>query len=298
MMLQLTEHNNPFDQIVIEPLREMAAYEAMWDLEEGTFKKIADKFKTSPGSRPSDFVSDEHIETYVAKLSKLLKESGLYKDANILINSAYQYPYGLRDAKNPVELLYYKGDINILNTRSVAIVGTRNPSDLGVRRTQKLVRMLVKDGFTIASGLAKGVDTVAHTTAIKSKGLTFAVIGTPLNEYYPKENKELQELIAEQYLLVSQVPFFKYQKHDYRYNRSYFPERNKTMSALTEATVIVEAGETSGTLIQARAALYQGRKLFILNSCFENPNITWPARFEKMGAVRVRDYEDIIKQLG
>jgi DNA processing protein len=80
-------------------------------------------------------------------------------------------------------------------------------------------------------------------------------------------------------------------------NRTFFPERNVTMSALTEATIIVEAGDTSGTLTQARAALHQGRKLFILDSCFKRKNLTWPARFEKLGGIRVRDSDDIWSQL-
>ena len=80
-------------------------------------------------------------------------------------------------------------------------------------------------------------------------------------------------------------------------NRLFFPERNITMSALTQATVIVEAGETSGTLIQARAAFKQGRKLFILDSNFQNPKLTWPRRFEEQGAIRVRDFDDILSNL-
>ena len=80
-------------------------------------------------------------------------------------------------------------------------------------------------------------------------------------------------------------------------NRSFFPERNVTMSAFTEGTIIVEAGETSGTLTQARAALHQGRKLFILNSCFER-GLSWPERFVRKGAVRVREPEDIWEHLG
>ncbi|WP_250205809.1 DNA-processing protein DprA, partial [Escherichia coli] len=97
--------------------------------------------------------------------------------------------------------------------------------------------------------------------------------------------------------LISQVPFHRYLEQDYRSNRIFFPERNVTMSALTEATIIIEASETSGTLTQARAALAQGRKLFILESCFRNPSITWPARFEAQGAIRVRNYEDIRRHL-
>jgi len=94
------------------------------------------------------------------------------------------------------------------------------------------------------------------------------------------------------------VPVLRYRNQTVPHNRFFFPERNVTMSALTEATVIVEAGETSGTLTQARAALYQGRKLFVLNSCFERMDITWPAYFERRGAIRVRESEDIWKTLG
>src|SRR4029078_6485919 len=111
--------------------------------------------------------------------------------------------------------------------------------------------------------------------------------------FYPPQNKPLQERIAKDFLLVSQVPVLRYAKQAVPQNRLFFPERNITMSALTEATVIVEAGETSGTLTQARAALYQGRKLFILDSCFRRSDLTWPARFEQRGAIRVRDIDDI-----
>src|SRR5690606_35708634 len=107
-------------------------------------------------------------------------------------------------------------------------------------------------------------------TAIAHDGRTIAVIGTPISEVYPKENKDLQRHIASNYLLVSQVPLLRYKSQGAHINRFFFPERNKTMSALSDATIIVEASETSGTLTQARAALDQGRKLFILESNFHN----------------------------
>ena len=103
------------------------------------------------------------------------------------------------------------------------------------------------------------------------------MIGTPLHTVYPRENLLLQREIAQNHLLISQVPFYLYTRQDYRKNRFFFLERNKTMSALSQATVIVEASETSGTLSQAEAALQQGRKLFILNSCFEY-GMEWPDR--------------------
>jgi len=215
---------------------------------------------------------------------------------NVLIRGTFDYPKRLEDAKEQVQLLYYSGNIDLLSTKSIAVVGTRQPSDEGKRRAQKLVKQLVQNDFTIVSGLAQGIDTEAHTTAIAEKGRTIAVIGTPLDTVYPKENIELQRTIAKDYLLISQVPFIRYKRQTYLGNRLFFPERNKTMSALTGGTIIVEAGETSGTLVQAKAALHQKRKLFILDSCFSNKKITWPEKFLKQGAIRVRTIEDILKE--
>jgi DNA processing protein len=216
---------------------------------------------------------------------------------DVRLHGELDYPAKLRDATYPVELLYFQGHWDLAYTRSVAVVGTRKPTPDGVTRTEQLVKKLVRDGFTIVSGLAEGVDTAAHTTAIEAEGQTIAVIGTPLGQAYPRSNQALQEQIADKYLLISQVPVERYDAQNPKVNRFFFPERNKTMAALSEATIIVEAGETSGTLIQAREAIKQGRKLFILNSCFERSDLTWPARFEKDGAIRVRDYDDIRRQL-
>ena len=215
------------------------------------------------------------------------------------INGTLDYPARLRDASEPIEVLYFLGSWQLAEApRRVAVVGTRKVSPEGAARARKLVRALVEHDFTIVSGLAEGVDTIAHTTAIEAGGRTIAVIGTPISEVYPKENADLQRRIAQEFLLVSQVPVLRYKAQTWKGNRFFFPERNKTMSALSEATIIVEASETSGTLIQAQAALDQGRKLFILESNFQNPAITWPAKFEKLGAIRVREFDDILRVLG
>lgn len=147
------------------------------------------------------------------------------------------------------------------------------------------------------SGLARGIDTVAHTAAIEAEGVTIGVLGTPLSEVYPKENRDLQEQLARDHLVVSQVPIIQYSRQSYRQNRWFFPQRNLTMAALTTATVIVEAGETSGTLVQARGALEQGRKLFILESCFGR-GLEWPEKFLRRGAVRVGKFDDIRRVIG
>ncbi|WP_417437248.1 DNA-processing protein DprA [Idiomarina abyssalis] len=282
----------------ISPVIEMAAYEALWERSGASFSSIAKQFKGHPNLKPSDIVQASELQDHLAFAQKLLGElHDTEAPFGIRVHGEPNYPEKLRDAKNPVEVLYYQGDWNLVHSPSIAIVGARKVSDEGLKRTHKITRLLVEAGYTIVSGLAEGVDTMAHKTAIKEKGRTIAVIGTPLNEAYPKMNAELQQMLARKHLVISQVPFIKYSQQDYRINRSFFPQRNITMSALTEATVIVEASDTSGTLYQARAALAQGRKLFIMDSCFKNPEITWPDRFLKKGAVRLRKFDDIINEL-
>ena len=276
----------------ISPFHELGAYEALWSEGNVSFKRLAEKFKRRPGSIPSDFVDAKVAESMAEKAYRKL-QTGDGKPFNVRVHGAAEYPERLRDAQHPVEFLYFQGQWDLVHSRCVAVVGTRNPSSEGIRQTSQLVRDLVAENFTIVSGLAKGIDTVAHRTAIEHGGRTFAVIGTPLSYNYPKENRELQDKIAREFLLISQVPVIRYESQDYRCNRLFFPERNKTMSALTGATIIVEAGESSGTLVQARASLEQNRKLLILDSCFRNRNLKWPDKFARKGAVRVKASKDI-----
>ncbi|MFC0710730.1 DNA-processing protein DprA [Azorhizophilus paspali] len=280
----------------IVPMDEMCAYESLWLGQGAWFANLADLFRKNPGSVPSELVPMAEIQAAKEKLLAMLGEERL-RSVGIRVNGAGEYPSKLRDADHPVEVLYYRGNWELVETPGVAIVGTRNPTPDGELNAKRIAHALVREGFTVVSGLAKGIDTAAHTAAIESKGNTIAVIGTPLFDYYPKENKGLQEEIADKFLLVSQVPFLRYSQQNYKANRLFFPARNVTMSALTQATVIVEAGNTSGTLVQARAALAQGRKLFILESCFRNPELTWPARFEKQGAIRVGNVTQIMEAL-
>lgn len=281
----------------ISPRRELGAYEALW-LEKGaTFKTLAEKFAKDPSALPSDFIADSLARACADDVMRTLKAAGVHQ-FGVRVHHAGEYPKKLRDARHPVELLYYQGEWELTETRSVAVVGSRQASEEGIRRAARIARELVDRGFTVVSGLAKGIDAAAHNAAIERGGKTIAVIGTPLGVSYPRENTELQSRIAIEYLLVSQVPVLRYGRQAVPQNRLFFPERNVTMSALTEGTIIVEASETSGTLTQARAALHQGRKLFILDSCFERSDITWPARFAAEGAVRVREPDDIWAALG
>ncbi|PIG07842.1 DNA-processing protein DprA [Comamonas sp. 26] len=275
---------------------ELGAYEFLWQQKDATTKRLAELFDAHPGKLPSELVDEDDALKASEEVLSFFSKGGV-SNFGIRINGSPDYPERLRDAPYPVELLYFLGTWELAEApRRVAVVGTREVSTEGASRTRKLVRQLVENDFTIVSGLAKGVDTIAHETAIAAGGRTVAVIGTPISEVYPKENAYLQHKIAHDFLLVSQVPVLRYKAQGAHINRFFFPERNKTMSALSEATIIVEASETSGTLIQARAALEQGRKLFILESNFHNPAISWPAKYEAKGAIRVKSVEDILKE--
>ena len=297
MELDFKDQSSDTFENTIEPLKEMAAYEALWSNRNTSYKKLAEFFSDNIGKRPSDLVDEKELRDMIASLAVIFTAVDGLNYPKVLIKNTHDYPPRLLDASDPIEVLYYFGNIGYLDTKSVAIVGSRKPSPEGLKRASKLVKLLVKDDYTIASGLAQGIDSMAHHTCLQMGGRTIGVIGTPLNEFYPKENKDTQQLIADEHLLISQVPFIRYTQQTYRGNKLFFPERNKTMSALSEATVIVEASDTSGTLIQARAALKQSRKLFILDSCFLNKNITWPHKFLELGAKRIKEFEEIQEEL-
>jgi DNA processing protein len=180
------------------------------------------------------------------------------------------------DPKDPGDQrLYFAGDLTLLKRPCVSIVGTRQVSDAGVVATEWLTRKLVDAGIVIVSGLAYGVDTVAHTTALESNGKTIAVIGTPLDKASPSENARLQERIYREHLLIS--PFRQGEKT----HRSHFPVRNRLMATLSDATVVMEASDTSGTLHQAAECTKRGRLLFIAKSVVDDPKVSWPKKFLK-----------------
>jgi DNA processing protein len=276
----------------ISPLEELLAFEALWDLPGSTSKSVSKQLQNYPYSPLS--ITSETIEEYKKQLLPVINN---LPNFGVRIYGDREFPSRLNDARHPLRIFYYQGDWDLTYLPSISVVGTRQPTEISIQRTQYLVKKLVEDQFVIVSGLASGIDTAAHHAAIACGGATIAVIGTPLNRYYPPENRLLQDRIAKEYLLISQVPFSRYSKQTYRENRFFFPERNVTMSALSLATVIVEAGETSGTLAQARSALEQGRRLFILDHNFENPQLSWPVKFQKKGAIRVKNYDEIRKHL-
>ena len=194
--------------------------------------------------------------------------------------SARQLDIFKPNAIEPDDLtLHYAGDLGLLSRPCVSIVGSRQATSQGRARATRLARELVERGVIVVSGLAKGIDTAAHLSTLESGGKTVAVIGTPLSKAYPAENKQLQETIWREHLLIS--PF----AENTQVHPSNFPQRNKIMAAISDATVIVEAEDNSGTLHQAVACQELGRWLFILKSVVENQ--AWPKRFLHIKNTRI-----------
>jgi DNA processing protein len=273
---------------------EMVAYESLLAQKGETLTTISKRLKEEQ-ILPSRLA--ERVRLSGAIRNKVQSFLDCKSGFSVLVRGVFQYPDRLQDAEAPVAVLYAKGDLGILESQSIAIVGARAATDEGRRRAARLSIDLVEAGYTIVSGLAQGIDTVALDTAIRANGRVIGVIGTPIDEYYPRKNQALQDRIAANHLLISQVPFFRYAHQPFSTRRYYFPMRNETMAALSEATVIVEASEKSGTHSQARACFQQNRKLFILESCFHVSGITWPAKYEKLGAIRVDSTEQILSHL-
>lgn len=196
------------------------------------------------------------------------------------------------ESKYAPKYLYTQGDVNILRSRSrVAIVGSRKATDLGLKRAERLAGILVKQDVIIVSGLAEGIDTAAQKATIGAHGTTIAVVGTPLDKSYPKENTDLQAEIGLHHLLISQFPV------GYPIKPQNFVIRNRTMALIADASVIVEASDGGGSLSQGWEALRLGRPLFLMKSILDNKNLTWPAKMLDYGAQVLREPDDLLQEL-
>lgn len=206
------------------------------------------------------------------------------------------YPSPLHEVFNRPPLLFLRGDWQEQVDRwGIAVVGTRQPSPDGIRRASLLARELSEAGYPVVSGLAHGIDTVAHRSALEAGRRTLAVMGTGLDHVYPRSNVELaDEIVASGGALLTQ--FFPHQ----RPARWTFPMRNAVMSGLSVATVVVEASETSGARMQARLALQHGRSVFLLRSLLEQHE--WGRRMVDEGmygtqAIQVSTATEILDRL-
>jgi len=187
--------------------------------------------------------------------------------------------------------LYVEGDTSLLTEgRRICVVGSRKVSPIGVKRAELISNYLISQGITVVSGLAEGVDTVAHKTAIDGGGRTLAVLGTPLDKCYPKDNKGLLDEIKKKHLAISQFEV------GAKVFNSNFPTRNRTMALISDATIIIEASESSGTQHQGWEALRIGRRLFIMENVLE---VSWAKEMLKYGAevLTNKNYQELISDI-
>lgn len=287
----------------VSPYHEMLAYEFLYSMQGSSLKKIAAetvlsrKLSTEAMQDKVGFVAPDIYDEVVSFIDQKLRSQ--FGKLSVAVNNTPSWPKKLADSERPTPLFYYYGDIGLTEAKSVSIVGSRKVSEDGVNRAWKMAKELTTEGVTVVSGLAEGVDTVALESALEHKGRVIGVIGTPIDEYYPVKNKSLQDRIGTEHLLVSQVPFYRYSKQPFKTKKYYFPERNELMAAISDATVIIEASNTSGTLTQARACLHQKRPLFILRSCYESTEVSWPKKYANQENVYIIDSsESILSILG
>ena len=204
-----------------------------------------------------------------------------------------EYPELLKRIYDPPALLYVLGKFTTLDKSAVAIVGTRTPSAYGQLVAESLSRDLAQLGLTIISGLARGIDTIAHSATLKAKGRTIAVLGSGLDIPYPAENRKLLEAVAAQGVVVSEFPM------GTKPDAPNFPRRNRIISGLTLGTVVVESAEDGGAMITASTALDQNREVFAVPGSIMEKRAAGPHKLIREGrAILVQNVDDILEELG
>ena len=242
-----------------------------------------------------DGMSDKIVQNMQkAKDAKLLEKYEKYilkNDIKIINISDDNYPAKLKNIYAPPITIFAKGDISLLNSKSIAIVGSREPSKYGIYVAEKFSKELSKEGITIVSGLARGIDTFAHVGALSSLGKTIAVLGSGIDIVYPKENAKYYREISEKGLIISEyiVGTAPESKN--------FPQRNRIISGLSDGVLVVEARKNSGTMITTDFALEQGKELYVIPGNITSNLSVGTNNLIKEGAKLVTDVYEILEDL-
>lgn len=266
------------------------------------FQKLLDLFENSPyeiyKADENELNKAEHLSPFQKKvlLDKNLDEAisifNYCKRNNVGIMTYGEsiYPESLKSMKKPPILLYYMGHIPNLNNRvCVSVVGTRKMTEYGMRSCYKISYELASAGAVIVSGMALGIDSVAHAGAIGARGTTIAVLGCGIDVIYPKQHRKLRKYICEHGAVITA-----YHPSTPGYKNN-FPERNAIISALSEGTLVVEAPKNSGALITAEHAAEQSRTVYALPGSIEEPTSEGPNYLIKNGSVAVTCARDILQ---
>ncbi len=213
------------------------------------------------------------------------------KNIHVMTWDDADYPARLREISQPPPILYLRGDFVEDDAWAVAIVGTRRITSYGRQVTEEIASFLAQNGVTVVSGLARGVDGIAHQAALNAGGRTFAVLGSGVDRVYPPEHRNLAEAIIGSGAILSDYP------PDTPPEASNFPPRNRIISGLSMATIVIEAGETSGALITANFAVEQGREVFAVPGNIFAPQSKGPNRLVQNGAHPLLKARDILEVL-
>ncbi|OQX53324.1 MAG: DNA protecting protein DprA [Candidatus Omnitrophica bacterium 4484_213] len=259
-----------------------------------SFKSPEYLFNASPREvRQRGFKAKIAEELQRVKKYDVSKELSLIKKDKIRIITLLDkdYPASLKSITSAPLVLYVQGEVLAQDCLAIAVVGSRLSSFYGIKTAERLSEELSYRGFTIVSGMARGIDTAAHKGALKSGGRTIAVLGCGLDIVYPRENKKLKEEIIRQGAVVSEFPLGTPPE---RFN---FPIRNRIISGLSLGTVVVEAAKHSGALITANYALEQQREVFAVPGHIDSPTSQGTHQILKEGAKLVEDTDDILEEL-
>lgn len=211
-------------------------------------------------------------------------------DARILVLGDADYPEPLAETEDAPPVLIAKGRLELMKERCIGMVGARNASAMGAKFARTLASQLGEDGMIVVSGLARGIDTAAHEGGLDSG--TIAVLGCGVDVCYPKENRDLQQRVAEEGLLLSEHPM------GTRPQASHFPRRNRIISGLSLGVIVVEAALRSGSLITARLAAEQGREVFAVPGSPMDPRARGTNNLIRQGAALAENADDVIEALG
>jgi DNA processing protein len=203
-----------------------------------------------------------------------------------------RYPTLLRAIPDPPPVLYIKGTLQSADNLAIAIVGSRRCSTYGSEQAARLAHILAAAGFTIVSGMARGIDSAAHHGALSADGRTIAVQGCGLAKIFPPENEKLAELISKSGALISELPL------NYEPLGENFPPRNRIIAGLSLGTIVIEAAPRSGALITASAALEYNRQVMAVPGKIDSPLSRGPHQLIKQGACLVESVEDVMEALG
>ena len=227
-----------------------------------------------------------------ARLSaRLLREFGSAENVFRASLTRLEYPQNLLQIYDPPVLLYVRGDASILNSPSLGMVGTRRPTIYGTQMAERISRDLAAKGLTIVSGLARGIDAIAHKGATDVGGRAIGVLGTGIDVCYPKENRKLYEKVLERGAIVSEFPT------GWHPAPENFPVRNRIIAGMPIGVVIVEGKQYSGSLITARLAMEFGREVFGVPGNVTQDVSFAPNQLIKQGAKLVTNAEDVIEEL-